>query len=460
MRRRLKTAAKVLSVTAIALITAYAVWGALVHRQLSAEIARLKAEGMPVALADLVPKKIPDSENAAVIYARVLKDSFGPSKIKCLNTLNWYLTPGAGPDEHPSNAAVEAILRRCNGSMAMLEQAAARPKCQYPVDWTAGAAASFEHLSYLRRLSTVLRARALFYARKGDVEEATRCIRLLFAQSESLKGRPTTVVCQYLRATLLSLATHSLQEVLQLSKISEIQAGRLHRALSRIDLLPETLLAFEEERAFGIHVFGEFRQRGRQVFVQEFGEGVDHGLMWEQPKWRDQVPLSRFAGTRLWGPMLDADELSYLKEMRKQIRLAGKSFRTLQGMGECYIDPGFPRYAYVARAAALNPGAVQMWRDSAITRLALAKAALALHVFHNRLGTYPRNLSELRTTLGWKLSDDPFSGRDLCYSRRDSGFLLYSVGPDLKDNGGARFKNDYPRVGHGDFVWGQVPHLR
>ena len=48
----------------------------------------------------------------------------------------------------------------------------------------------------------------------------------------------------------------------------------------------------------------------------------------------------------------------------------------------------------------------------------------------------PQVAERITTKLGWKLPDDPFSGKALIYKPRAKGFVIYSIGPNMKDNGG------------------------
>jgi len=74
-----------------------------------------------------------------------------------------------------------------------------------------------------------------------------------------------------------------------------------------------------------------------------------------------------------------------------------------------------------------------------------------LIAFKDRHSIYPASLAELRAKLGWKLPEDPFSGKDFIYKRQGKGFILYSIGQNLKDDGGIEpSKNDRDK---GDIVW-------
>jgi hypothetical protein len=65
---------------------------------------------------------------------------------------------------------------------------------------------------------------------------------------------------------------------------------------------------------------------------------------------------------------------------------------------------------------------------------------------------YPGSLADLRRVVGWPLPEDPFSGKPFVYRRKDSTYLLYSIGPDLKDDGGRQLTLfGWPRTG--DIVW-------
>lgn len=67
-------------------------------------------------------------------------------------------------------------------------------------------------------------------------------------------------------------------------------------------------------------------------------------------------------------------------------------------------------------------------RDLALTALALREAKW-------RKGAFPDALGDLKA-VGFDAPLDRFSGKPLIYRRKGEGYVLYSVGPDGKDNGG------------------------
>ena len=76
-----------------------------------------------------------------------------------------------------------------------------------------------------------------------------------------------------------------------------------------------------------------------------------------------------------------------------------------------------------------------------------------------RTGEFPESLEQLHEVIPWELREDPFSGEDFIYRREGDGYLIYSIGPDLQDDGGAPF-NYQERINGiptGDLLWRTLP---
>ena len=74
-----------------------------------------------------------------------------------------------------------------------------------------------------------------------------------------------------------------------------------------------------------------------------------------------------------------------------------------------------------------------------LTRLALA--ALRYRALHNRL---PEQLDELAGEFILALPNDPFDGKPMKLKQTASGAVLYSIGPDMVDDGGAPLEKEIP----------------
>ncbi|MFN0018948.1 MAG: hypothetical protein ACKVP0_11860 [Pirellulaceae bacterium] len=66
----------------------------------------------------------------------------------------------------------------------------------------------------------------------------------------------------------------------------------------------------------------------------------------------------------------------------------------------------------------------------------LLAADLAIRTFQQDAGILPRSLEDLTPKYLPVPPLDPYSGEPLRYKPSGNSFLLYSIGPDLQDNGG------------------------
>jgi hypothetical protein len=77
-----------------------------------------------------------------------------------------------------------------------------------------------------------------------------------------------------------------------------------------------------------------------------------------------------------------------------------------------------------------------------LLRLRLMEARLALELYRREHGKWPADLQDLVPKYLAVKSADPYSTTSLIYSCQDERFLLYSVGPDGRDNGCRKSSNE------------------
>jgi len=75
-------------------------------------------------------------------------------------------------------------------------------------------------------------------------------------------------------------------------------------------------------------------------------------------------------------------------------------------------------------------------RDRAVMRLDLTRTALALAAYKAAKGQYPAALAELSPAYMKEVPKDLFTDGPLVYKKTAKGYLLYSLGPNLKDDDG------------------------
>jgi len=89
--------------------------------------------------------------------------------------------------------------------------------------------------------------------------------------------------------------------------------------------------------------------------------------------------------------------------------------------------------------------------------LCLLRLELALQEYQGLHGRYPARLDETEGLVDPAYYEDPFTARPLVYRRTAEGYRLYSLGIDLKDDGGAPVPpRTYGANARGDIVAGRL----
>ena len=85
-------------------------------------------------------------------------------------------------------------------------------------------------------------------------------------------------------------------------------------------------------------------------------------------------------------------------------------------------------------------------------RAELAPLAFSLAAYRADHSSYPAKLRDLVPKYAAEIPTDVFTGSDLHYKPSGDGYLLYSVGPNAKDDGGKETGNDKEGKGWDDIV--------
>jgi len=134
------------------------------------------------------------------------------------------------------------------------------------------------------------------------------------------------------------------------------------------------------------------------------------------------------------------DELDAIRDQTRDPVNLAKSYLRVRSprttMGELF---GNSLFALVMPSveAATDP------EDRAQARFDVSRLAFALAAHHAEQGRYPDRLDELVPGHLDEIPDDPFAEESYRFRPGDGGYLLYSVGPNGKDEQGANYWVDY-----------------
>lgn len=417
---------------------AYIVRIAGTGKQLDRKLAEIKARGEPVSASELIDSSIPDNENAATLYAPIIKEINKPGSNRDFDLLADFAGSEKRMSVQPTEGQIRAILARYSSLLQRARLAAAMPKCRFKLILDDELVIDSPHLTALKRLALLARVEAKLDTEAGKTDEAAELVLLQTNLAESLKNDPGFISQAY-RYRIHRNACDLLEDTLCKGPISKSTARALESRLKQVNFARSLSRAALDERAIGISYYEQAR-RGN------FGAFTDAGT-------RRQI--RRLTSNPIVGNMLDKDELYYLNEMESLLEVIDLPYR--ESLWRKPQDSETPRFNVISSSLLTMPQSAHQYRDVAVAQIASARIALALDQHKQDSGSYPASLGELSYMKNWKAPLDPFSGKSLIYKRKGSGYILYSVGTDNKDNGGKDLGTSKPKAisykEEHDIVW-------
>jgi hypothetical protein len=465
----LRFAAKLALVVIIIAVAVYLVLLSDINRVLRWRLDKLHAAGIPTKWSEVAPPPIPDKDNAAILYQEAFKrldlERHPRHSIRDDECLRDFLAdepPGSRSTLYPR---IQQVLARNQPALALIKQAGARPRCRFPLRWDQmPAAMEFRHLGPLRNCSRLLTADALVAARQGNAAEVTEACTALIRLARHTISEPTMISFLVGTREQESLSSH-LPDLLPDAKLDPAMCRALSRELDRLDFDAAFRRVIIETGCETLWYFDEADRRPgavRPLIANTFAH--------------EESGAEGLAGRALLGPYFSPlgrlfrlkEEIVFLDRFEQRLALATKPYRMAPARWrDLEQRRGAAPFHYWITSAVAYPWNITH-RDRAIACRNGMQVVLALEAYHAQRGEYPNTLAALRQYLdgasaapetgspvqGWKLPDDPFSGKPFVYRKQGAGFLLYSWGEDLKDDSG-RPVSEPPRTSppDGDIVW-------
>ena len=299
------------------------------------------------------------------------------------------------------------------------------------------------HLSPLKKLARLGIWRSRNYRKQGRVQESIDDCVAIARVGSHLQGKGTLIE-QLVGLGICAIARDETLRLLDTQKLSAADLQNLQNRLSRVYPDGYPLMNMEGERLFFMDVV--------QRSFTDGGPGGGHLI----PGWWDELQVMTASGgdtgdKRFLMPFYtaasmvhagrDATEAKAKKLYDLQSKLAGMTPNQVHASDLKMPDEilnSMPRHRYfllqihmpaLARASELAYRG-KMGHESSLTVLALKRWQL-------QKDEYPETLNEL-IAAGFlsELPMDPYSDKPLVYRKTDEDFILYSVGPNFKDDDG------------------------
>ena len=313
-----------------------------------------------------------------------------------------------------------------------------------------------ENLSEYKTLARALNWRSRYRAYRGDIgsalDDCVSSVRL--GSHQQGKG---LLIEQLVGVAIEALADGTIFMILEKTDVPADALKNLQEELKNQYRNQKPVFSFESEKAFKYDYIqrtftddgkggGRMLVRGLPIAVGDWKDGVLGFVFFNYPDRKEVTEtidkFYRQADELLretpWqaGSEDRKDELSEIAKDSSLLKLLGLSYSRIRNI--------------VWR--------VKMHREALLTVLAIMR-------YEKEKGQYPASLDELVEADYLKeLPMDAYSDAPLAYRRTDEGFLLYSFGTNLKDDGGklGRGRKGTPKMwaDDGDWVFWPVPKLQ
>ncbi len=392
------------------LANAWFVW--TTDTRLEQQLAEICAAGDPLTLADLVRPPIPPEKNAYTYLRRVEGYCEAIDEELWANDgfKQWSLSSGPMPSE--CQKIVKAAIEAHPKVIQLLQRAAGCQGYNPDFDYTLSREGFLETQLFprmvgIRACGRVLRPLVYLLVAEGKYDDAARTGLLLFPLARHFDHNPT--INSYLVALVIrGVAVDSVSFVLQSGPTSQNVRNAIDSELALDNCMAGFVWAVKSERAYGIESFGTFPFRNSWL--------VNRG------RWNHQ-------------------ELDYLDTVREFLPIASELPPYRRGeetIRQIEAQRGISTGVFAKQCLGLFGASYEaVTRTRAQIRCLRVLNALQTHV---SVGSdeVPK-LSKLG--LPAETTTDPFTGEPLKVKKTPRGWLVYSVGMNLRDDGG---KIDYP----------------
>jgi len=426
--------------------------------QLRNKINELKKQGKPTTIAEIIPPPVPDEDNAAILYNKAfeLMKNGEESNVKKLSTVEKYLKSlydiSQWTDEQKQEIPRLINSKEIQNIYRLLEEGSKKSKCRFNIEYEKGPEKIFFPYSFETQFSVkLLCIKALLEAESGNMEQAFNILLIGLKMSNHLKDEPT-LISQLVRISGNTIIIKCIENISNSKSVPPQQTTLIMSGLPNHADITSLIKCLDVERvACGMWGFEQILQG--KISSKEWN-------VWDnEPLW------IRFYPTYLFRPIQKKDFTCYLtaiSKMQENFKLPYYKIELQMGYNPTpfysgeqipipkYWEEQIPKYCILTRAFISTLDRIGRLEVEHQANIEICRTGLALKIFKAGNGTYPETLFFLS-----ERPIDPFSGKELIYKKSGNGFILYSLGPNMKDDGGTPRVSDYkdPNYENYDIVW-------
>lgn len=410
LKNTLKWTGVILGGLVAAGLVANAWWVWTTGTRLEKQLAAIRAAGDPLTLADLAPKPIAPEKNAATYLRRAEADVAGIQR-ELANVHSIWVSPLPAMTSEDRNA-IKSALQAYPATIPLLEHAAACPDYDTQLDYTLPPhdfnMQLIDVIQKTRSAILVLDARALLLANEGSRDEAIRTSLVIFRLARHFDRNPTDVAF-FPAFAFRSMAIETANVALQMGPVSKESREALDVELAIQERMDGYNWAIKSNRAFELELIRNSKNRNFWL-------------------------IRRALWNRRQSALLDESQaLLALSHNLPSYNLASQTIHKVEAETSPVLGEGDSRIIGLPMHTTIQV----LTRARAEIRCLRVLNALQTHVSAGSKET--PTLTDLG--LPAETISDPFTGEPLHVKNTPQGWLVYSVGVNLKDDGG---KISYP----------------
>lgn len=377
--------------------------------RLERQLAAIRAAGDPLTLAELAPKPIPPEKNAATYLRRAEADVEAIENEIATPEVMVPINGGNNPYPLPSKVqkTIKAAFDAYPKAIPLLEQAVACPDYNPQLDYTLSPgefiAEILPGLQTLRTDARVLQYRVWLLVAEGNYDEATHTALVLFRLAHHCNRIPG-LVGYLVGITCQNYAIESANLVLQAGPVSKELRNVLDAELAVQERMDGYIEALKVDRVLNLGLF-------------------------KQTSW--------LVGRGVW----NRREAEYLDKIRSFIAILheAKSYCQVENIiGKSYFQLWRRDPVGLGEEMERQPFLGIPMTFQAVTRMqAEIRSLRVLNALQTHVSAGSNEVPKL-TELGLPAETitDPFTGEPLHVKKTPQGWLVYSVGPNFRDDGG------------------------
>ena len=354
-------------------------------------------------------------------------------------------------------AAAPLVLKSLESSAEIFEelrQASGRPYSRYPItyDLSQPWGILLPHLASVKKICSELQLKACAELALGQSASALEDTKLSLHLADSLQDEPF-LISHLVRIACVRIALQPVWEGQAEHRWSDAQLQELDKQLLKFDFVTDLKRVLRAERAGSLLVIDRIREDRNlsellNVMSSGRASGFDSAIVPVMTQimpsgwfYQEQIDFCRFFQAQFRDILSGTNRYILAGEAKAKGAAMENAFESDRGMRSWAAKMLLPGLGNVVKKF----GKAQVGVDEAVIACALERYRIAT-------GNFPDTTEMLAPRFLARLPNDALTGTPYKYRRETSGFVLYSVGWNERDDNGVAGKTFFDED-EGDWVW-------